>query len=287
MRDRLSPGQLAQIACILEATARKPGNVHRFADFDDCTYLDFILSAAALVGPLDQARNNGVGAAVLEAVAGSRRVVASNTNLGMVLLLVPLAAVDEGDEPRAGVESVLARLTVDDARLVYRAIRIAAPGGLGTAPEQDVRDEPTVSLRDAMRLAADRDVVARQYANGFADVFDTVLPLLQACLARGWTIEESIIAGFVQTLARIPDTLIARKCGPETAREASRRARELSDWDDRPLSSPRHNEFDAWLRADGHARNPGATADLMAAALFLALREGTIPLPLTKGWSRR
>jgi triphosphoribosyl-dephospho-CoA synthetase len=28
------------------------------------------------------------------------------------------------------------------------------------------------------------------------------------------------------------------------------------------------------LRADGHRRNPGATADLIAAALFVALREG-------------
>ena len=29
----LSPGQLAQIACLLEVTARKPGNIHRYRDF--------------------------------------------------------------------------------------------------------------------------------------------------------------------------------------------------------------------------------------------------------------
>ena len=43
-----SLGLLAQTACIWEATARKPGNVHRFADFDDASYVDFLLSAVAL-----------------------------------------------------------------------------------------------------------------------------------------------------------------------------------------------------------------------------------------------
>ncbi len=51
----IGPGQLAQLACLLEATARKPGNVHRFRDFDDAHYLDFVLSASAIAGPLDLA----------------------------------------------------------------------------------------------------------------------------------------------------------------------------------------------------------------------------------------
>jgi triphosphoribosyl-dephospho-CoA synthase len=177
MTDRTrSPGLLAQFACILEATARKPGNVHRYADFDDCTYLDFLLSAATIAGPLDRAREVGVGAAVLLAVEATRRVVVTNTNLGMVLLLAPLAAVPEGESLREGIERVLDRLTVEDAQLVYRAIRLARPGGLGDAPEQDIRDEPTIDLRAAMRLAADRDAVARQYASGYADVFDVAAP---------------------------------------------------------------------------------------------------------------
>ena len=46
--DRETIGLHAQLACIWEATARKPGNVHRFVDFDDLTYLDFLTSAAAV-----------------------------------------------------------------------------------------------------------------------------------------------------------------------------------------------------------------------------------------------
>src|SRR5262245_35953226 len=98
-----SPGQLAQLACLLEVTARKPGNVHRFRDFEDCGFLEFALSASAIAGPLDRAREIGVGAAVLGAVEATRRVVASNTNLGMILLLAPLVAVPEGVELGGGV----------------------------------------------------------------------------------------------------------------------------------------------------------------------------------------
>lgn len=272
----MTPGQLAQLACILEATARKPGNVHRYADFDDATYLDFLLSAAALVEPMDRAGRTGVGAAVLASVEATRRLVATNTNLGMVLLLAPLAAVPAGEEPRRGVERVLDALTLDDARLAYRAIRLAMPGGIGAAADQDVASEPTVTLREAMGLAADRDAIARQYATGFADVFDVVLPALD--LRR--PLETAIIGAYLAALAHRPDTLIARKRGIETAREASRRAAAVvagGAWDP---ASPALGELDAWLRADGHARNPGATADLTAAALYVALRERRIPLPI-------
>jgi triphosphoribosyl-dephospho-CoA synthase len=272
-RFKPGPGQLARVACILEATARKPGNVHRFADFEDCTYLDFMLSAGALAGPLDRAAQVGVGAAVLEAVEASRRLVATNTNLGMVLLLAPLAAVPEGIPLRLGLESVLAGLTVADAKAVYEAIRLARPGGLGTVAEQDVAAEPTVTLREAMALAADRDMIARQYANGYAEVFDVALTPLVGALLAGRPLEVAILQAFLTLLTRVPDTLIARKRGPEVALEASRRAADA-------LESGEIAGFDAWLRGDGHARNPGATADLITAAIYVALRKGLIPLPI-------
>src|SRR4051795_7320508 len=91
-----TPGLLAQVACLMEVTARKPGNVHRGADFPDLHFLDFLLSAAAIAGPLDRAAAEGVGTAVLAAVQSTRRVVSTNTNLGMILLLAPLAAVPAG-----------------------------------------------------------------------------------------------------------------------------------------------------------------------------------------------
>ena len=60
-----SPGQFAQVACLLEVTARKPGNVHRYADLPGLRFIDFLLSAMAIAEPLDQAAATGVGRAVL------------------------------------------------------------------------------------------------------------------------------------------------------------------------------------------------------------------------------
>ncbi len=269
----MSPGLRAQIACILEATARKPGNVHRLADFPgDAHYLDFLLTAAAIAGPLDRAGTIGLGPSILEAVEATRRIVATNANLGMILLLAPLACVPEDRPIREGVADVLRRTTVDDAAHVYRAIRLASPGGLGDAPEQDVASEPTVTLREAMALAADRDLVARQYATDYVDLFDLSLP----AMGSGDNLESAILASFLATLAARPDTLIARKRGREIAEEASRRAAEA-------MASGDLARLDAWLRGDGHARNPGATADLIAATLFVALRDGTIAMPRPAG----
>jgi triphosphoribosyl-dephospho-CoA synthase len=282
MTRALSPGNLAQVACLLEATACKPGNVHRFRDFADCRYLDFALSAQAIGPALDRARSEGIGAAVLAAVEATRAVVATNTNLGMILLLAPLAAVPEDQPIREGLQNVLAATTVDDARQVYEAIRQARPGGLGAATSQDVAAEPTVTLTEAMTLAADRDSVARQYARNYADIFDLALPCLARALGESWPVETMIVATHLTVLANLPDTLIARKLGRGEAEEASRRATRVLDagWPRSEKSFEILLEFDDWLRDDAHARNPGTTADLVTAALFVALRKRLIRLPI-------
>lgn len=288
--NELSTGMLAQVACLLEATARKPGNVHRFADFRDLDYLDFLLAAAAVADPLDRALEEGVGVAVLAAVEATRRVVATNANLGIILLLAPLAAVPRSESLAEGLPRVLAATTVDDARLVYQAIRMASPGGLGRAEEQDVADEPTITLRDAMILAADRDLIARQYANGFQQVLDEGLPALKRRQAPGRPLEAAILGAFLELLADHPDSLIARKTDEATAREASRRARLVLDagWPESGDGLAHARDLDRWMREDQNLRNPGATADLVAAVLFAALRDGTINLPRPPGpasWS--
>jgi triphosphoribosyl-dephospho-CoA synthase len=272
-------GLCAQLACIWEATARKGGNVHRYADFADLTYLDFILSAAAIAPVLANAPRQRVGATILDGIRATRRVVGTNTNLGILLLIAPLATVPQDEPLRPGVRRILANLDIDDARDVYAAIRLAVPGGLGDAAEQDVRTEPTVTLLDAMRLAADRDLVARQYAVDYADVFDVGVPAIQHGLTESGALEPAIVRCHLELMAERPDSLIARKCGREVADESARRARDVlahvSSFDD----------FDGWLRADGHQRNPGATADLVAATMFVLLREGLLSDPLTVRWS--
>src|SRR5262249_47524008 len=180
-------------------------------------------------------------------------------------------------------------LDVEDARLVYQAIRLAAPGGLGEAPEQDVRQEPTRTLRAVMALAADRDLVARQYADGFRAVFEEGVPALQEGLTRTGSLEGAIVFSQLRLLAAYPDSLIARKRGTAEAEESQRRVQQVlaADWPHSASGMTALQELDAWLRAEGHQRNPGTTADLVAACLFVALRLEIIGLPLRVPWPVR
>jgi triphosphoribosyl-dephospho-CoA synthase len=282
--DRL--GLYAQLACIWEATARKPGNVHRFHDFTDTTYLDFLTSASAVAPVLAAAPANAVGFTVARAVHATREVSAGNTNLGIVLLLAPLAKARPDPDFRANVLGVLRDLTLDDASLVYGAIRSARAGGLGEAAEQDVRAAPKAGLREAMALAADRDLIARQYANGFAEVFEDGAGAILAGISSTGCLEGAIIHAHLYLMSRHPDTLIQRKRGPEEAREAAARAEDVLSrgWPDREEGRRALEDLDAWLRAEGNRRNPGTTADLIAASLFVLLRQGRLSLPLTLPW---
>lgn len=277
----LSVGQCATLACLLEAAAPKPGNVHRGGDFGDMTFTDFVVSATAIGPVMDAAVENGVGQTVFEAVRATRQMVDVNTNLGTVLLLAPLACVPRDLSLESGVAEVLRDLSADDARWVYEAMRLAEPGGLGTVDDMDVADEAPSDLLAAMHAAADRDMVARQYADGFEHVLRFVAPSLCRGTGEGWSLADAIIHTQLELLAQFPDSLIARKCGPDVARQAADRAAVVLD-----AGSPGDEHYlqalgnlDFWLRSDGHRRNPGTTADLIAAGLFVVLRDRLIAAP--------
>jgi triphosphoribosyl-dephospho-CoA synthase len=277
----LSTGQCATLACLLEATAPKPGNVHRGADFEDMSFTDFVASAAAIAPAMELAPKRGVGRTVLDSIRATRQLVRANTNLGMVLLLAPMAAVPRTRDFSDGISEVLAGLTSDDSRDVYAAIRLAGPGGLGDAEEMDVAGDAPVSLLDAMRAAAEWDLVARQYAEDFAQVLTIVVPWIREGQAQGWSLTESIIHTHLRLISRFADSLIARKCGLDTAREVSTRAQAVLEagmpGDANYFGAAA--DFDFWLRSDGNRRNPGTTADLIAAGLFIGLRDAWIKPP--------
>lgn len=270
--------ELLRLACCAEVLARKPGNVHPQASFSDLRAQDFLRSADASAPKLAAAGDIGIGRAVYDAVAATRNVVSTNTNLGICLLMAPAAAADPSQPFRSAIEEVLRQLTIDDAAWTYRAIRLASPGGLGEADDQDVANEPTVTLRDAMGLAADRDSVAAQYANGFRDIEEIGVRSLVELRHLG--VEQSIIATHLRLMASLPDSLIARKCGLEAARESARRAQNVLDSlaGQHSLPVDQLRDLDDWLRADGHRRNPGTSADLVACSLFVALRWGEIEI---------
>lgn len=247
----------AQLACLLEASAPKPGNVSPGKHFPDARYEHFLASAVA-IGPAFTA-DLPLGETILAAIRATSQWTRSNTNLGIVLLLAPLARAARINR---SLNNVLANTTVDDAREVYAAIRLARPGGLGTAAEEDVAAEPTVTLTETMRLAADRDSIASEYATDYRITFEIGAPTLIDTIPHGW--EEATVRTYLTLLSEVPDTHIARRHGRETAERVSREARRVLGGgpDDRVV-------FDQQLRAE--AVNPGTTADLTAAALYVAL----------------
>jgi triphosphoribosyl-dephospho-CoA synthase len=276
---QLSVGQCATLACMYEVTAPKPGNVHRGVDFDDLTYPDLLTSGVMIAPAMEQAAAGAsLGKTVLAAVRATHSMIATNSNLGIVLLLAPLAMVPRNVKLHAGIAEVVASLSPDDARDVYAAIALAQPSGMGEVDEHDVASSPPEDLLVAMRAAADRDLVARQYAQNFTQVLEEIVPLLDQGQARGWSLWDNIVWAHVTMMSRYPDSLIARKLGAEAAdQSAAQAAKVLAAGIPGDEDYQRHlADFDFWLRCDGHRRNPGTTADLITAGLFAALREGII-----------
>lgn len=278
----------AQLACLLEASAPKPGNVHPGARFHDVGFEDFLASSAAIGPALLSAGDHPLGETILAAIRATRRWTAANTNLGIVLLLAPLAraALEPPHEPshepshdslRARTSRVLDATTVADATLVYDAIRLAHPAGLGRSDEQDVSTTPTVPLRDAMRLAADRDGIAREYATDFRMTFEIGAPAVVKARRDQLSWNDSIVETFLTQLAAVPDTHVARKLGARTAEDISRQAAHVLAAGGVRTGAGRAElaRLDRGLRDDRNARNPGTTADLTASAIFVALLGGT------------
>lgn len=262
-------GWCAGAACILEALAPKPGNVHPGAAFPDLTHEELVAAAIAIAPLMDRAAAAPLGRTILAAVEASARVTRSNANLGIVLAIAPLAAAD----PPARVLEPLSRLGPADAADVWRAIAVARPGGMGTSDRHDLGSPPPADLRAAMHAAAHRDQIARLWATGYTGLFAGLVADLAAEVAAGHSLDDAIVRSHLRQLAREPDTLIARRHGADVAADVSRRAAAVlaTDPDWRPAAAA----FDRSLRAPRRV-NPGTTADLVAAALYILLREERI-----------
>jgi triphosphoribosyl-dephospho-CoA synthase len=261
-------------ACEVELQAFKPGNVSVHAAGHDMTVEDFRRSAEASAPHLVDA-SLPLGRRIESAVRATRQAVGCNTNLGIVLLCAPLLAaalscrnVDwRGELPR-----VLRTTTVADAEAVFRAILMAAPGGLGEAEEQDVHDVPTATLTEAMRLAAGRDRIACQYVSGYADVFGVALPAYRAALEKGWEESWAALAAYTALLRKIPDSHVERKFGMRFNTLIQDRMARI----DAALNAcgiaappmPLLQDVDAEFKSLGI--NPGTSADLTVACLLAA-----------------
>jgi triphosphoribosyl-dephospho-CoA synthase len=256
-------------ACELDVLVRKPGNVSIESPGHGMVAQQFI-EAARAAAPALFTPGAAVGERIERAVAASLAAAGCNANLGIVLLAAPIAAAAQADAALAGpaalrreLQAVLQALDVNDTQAAFRAIAAANPGGLGSAAEHDVHEAPTLPLRAAMALAAHRDSIARQYADGFAGVFDLGLPLAAPPVTPA--VVQRVFLGF---LASWPDSHIVRKHGVAAAHSVMSAAQGFSAQAS-PGQTPQFAVWDGSLKAQGI--NPGTSADLTVASVMLAL----------------
>lgn len=293
-------------ACWLDVAVRKPGNVSLASPGHGMQASMFIASAQAAAGPLFEP-GLGVGARIESAVAATWAVAGCNTNLGILLLCAPIALA-VGRHPgaetpaalHAAVESVLAGLDIDDARAAYRAIARAHPGGLGSAPAEDVREAPSVDLRAAMALAGDRDLIARQYRDGFADLFALAFeaPLCAMVCGEGQqdaadgppdaAAVASVQRLYLACLSGVADSHIVRIHGEGVAQTVMAAAQAWRERERAGAVLDADPGFAAWDLSLKAARiNPGTSADFTVAALLLAGCIGPCAAPArdaARGW---
>ena len=280
-------GQCYAEACWLELQALKPGNVGHHADGHGMHVDQFMLSASASATALVEPCR-GVGERIYKAVHATRQQVDDNTNLGIVLLAAPIVEAalrrENNQSLRFSLQQVLNNLTVQDARDCYAAIRLANPGGMGDVDEQDLTSEPDVTLQQAMQLAQGRDHIAFQYTHGYEDIFEYNLAIYRDFLNKWESAEWATTAVFLSQLGRVPDSLICRKYSVLKAREISDMIAPLAT---QVLASQDPMEFESRLLSlDGHLKsigiNPGTTADLTVATLFVVMLESAS----TRGYPR-
>lgn len=270
-----------QQACELELQAFKPGNVSVYAAGHGMTVDDFRISAKVSATPLCSP-SFGLGEKIYYAVKATREAVGCNTNLGIILLCAPLIQAMQtrcSETPlRHALRHVLTTTTVDDADWVFKAIALAAPGGLGAVDQQDVRAAPQVTLLEAMALAAERDRIALQFVNVYGDIFDFSMPLYYNAQAKWREGKWAAVAVYAELLSRFPDSHIERKYGHRhsgmVARHMAALRAALTEAETTDELLPLLYRLDDLLKSN--AINPGTTADLTAATVFAVFLEDVI-----------
>jgi triphosphoribosyl-dephospho-CoA synthase len=304
----------AALAGLLEVSAYpKPGNVHRTRDFGDTRFEHFLAGSVAIAPSIHTIAARGfdasaglidwggieLGGQILKAVRDSQQWQrGGNVNLGIILLLTPLAAAGgaalqdhesvEPEQLRGYLPKVIDSTSADDSIDLYRAIGMSmTPRTLGKSDELDVLDSSSLeeiraeglNLRDVFRKCSHRDSICGEWVSNFEATFEVGFPSLKRRVDELEDVNSAVLDTFLEILSAQPDSLIIRKRGMGDAMNVSQRAKEVLD-SGGATSSQGIKELkllDSELQRAGGDLNPGTTADLTASSIFVLLLEGWRP----------
>jgi triphosphoribosyl-dephospho-CoA synthase len=300
-----------ELAILLEVSAHKPGNVSVVTNFEKTFYDHFLASAVAAASSFETAAQQGIHVShgkIDAADVGLGRLIkrcitdinawqhGGNTLLGAVILLSPIAVAAGMSSTtrnlgiqhlRKNLKQAIESTTPRDAVNMYAAIEIATPSGLGKAPALDINDPNSVnrilhekiSLYKVFKIAEKYDTICSEWVNNYPITFDQAYPSLAKRLKNQGDPNDAIVQTFLEVLAEVPDTFIARKTGMEKSREISLKARHILNLGgiETSVGKKNLNDFDQELRKSNNILNPGTTADILTAALALCVLNGYRP----------
>ncbi len=277
--------KIAQIASALEVSGYpKPGNVHRTRNYEDMVFEDFIISGIVIGDTIREATKNVnienpcLGKYILNAVKETDNWIKNNTNLGIVMMIIPIACAtaisNNFNEIRPNIVKLMKSTSVEDACDLYDAINIADAGGMGNQDEYDVastnaKEELKANKQtmwDVLKISAPWDRLANEMTSDMPVVFEIGYPTYYNLIKEN-SLNKSCILTFLTILSEIPDTLISRKYGAKKASEISNQARQLLKYQNDDDFKDKLKEFDDYLYENKF--NPGTTADLTAASIFV------------------
>ncbi len=292
-------GKIAQIASVLEVSGYpKPGNVHRTQDFEDMIFEDFLISGIVIGDLIKKAAKLGgkyktqpdlyykikLGELIKKAVLETNNWVENNTNLGIIMLLIPLSAAagmsDGFHELRDNIDKIMRATTPMDAYNLYDSINIADAGGMGERDELDVGSEKAkselldkeINMFKVLDMSSEWDMLSFELTHRMPVTFEVGYPLFKN-VKMNYGVNKATIQTFLTILSEFPDTLISRKYGVGVARGVSNNARLILD-DGGILNCDGYlmlEEFDQELISK--KMNPGTTADLTASSIMTAFLE--------------
>ncbi|MCX9012960.1 MAG: triphosphoribosyl-dephospho-CoA synthase [Candidatus Methanoperedens sp.] len=275
----------AQLAMLLEVSATpKPGNIDRDHNYTDTRFEHFLASAVGVYPVLEKAARSksGVGALIREAVEESGQwQKGGNTHFGAFILLIPLVMAAGRCEDRTclrtQIQKVVRETTVEDAVEFYRAFSAAKVKvkpvddlSLGDAASFDKIKRQGLTLFNLMEISSSYDMIAEEWTNGFQKTFECAASIQNKIKKHG--INDAVVLTFMELLSNYKDTFIQTKFDDKKAEEVSMRSKKILQKGDTDEIKDEIYAFDEQLLKEGI--NPGSTADIIIAGLFVSLLEG-------------
>ncbi len=284
----MSPSHIArcaQLAMILEVSATpKPGNIDRDHNYTDTRFEHFLASAVGVYPIMEKAARSksGVGTLIHEAVAESGKwQKGGNTHFGAFILLIPLVMGAGKCENKtclkAQAQKVVRETTVEDAIELYRAfskakvkVKPVSDLDLGDNSSIDKIEEQGLTLYNLMEISCGYDMIAKEWTNGFERSFECAASIQDKIKKHGFN--DAVVLTFMELLSSNKDTFIQTKFDSKKAEEVSMRAKEILKKGSIDGIRDEIRSFDEELLNEGV--NPGSTADIIIAGLFVSLFEG-------------